>query len=166
MKNKNGFSLVELLISIVIASILILTVGVLSSIANSSFNKINNVQLIYNDISYGFKLLQNKVRTSPTISVTAVSGSWVSPRVTVDAGNFGIYRNTTNNPPTREFSYDNGITREVILSVSDPNNSSTILDLTATLSATLKATTVTITGIKNNIPFDIQTTIWKRNGNA
>ena len=161
MKNKNGFTLTELLVSIIIASVLILTVGVLSSIANSSYNKINNTQQIYNDISYGFKLIQNQVHVSSTLSITAVSGSWVSPRVSVGAGNFGIYRNTTYTPATREFSYDNGTTREAILSVPDPNNSSSVLDLTATQST--NAITVTITGTKNNIPFNMQTTVMKRN---
>ena len=161
MKNKNGFSLIELLVSIIVASILVLMIGVLSSIANSSFNKVNNEQQIYNDISYGFQLIQNQVRISPTLSITAASGSWVSPRVSVSAGSFGIYRNTTYSPATREFSYDNGTTREAILSVPDPNNSSAVLDLTAALST--NAITVTITGTKNNIPFNMQTTVTKRN---
>ncbi len=162
MRNKNGFSLVELLVSIVVASVLILTIGVLSSIANGSYNKINSEQQIYNDLSYGFKLMQNKVRASSTVSITAASGSWVSPRVSVSDGNFGIFRNTTS-LATREFSYDNGTTREVILSVPDPNNSSAILDLTAVQTATSNAVTVTITGTKNNMPFNMQTTVTKRN---
>ena len=161
MKNRNGFSLVELLISLIIASILVLMVGVLSSIANSSFNKISSEQQTYNDISYGFKLLQNRVRASSTLSIAAASGSWVSQRVSVSAGSFGIYRNTTSNPATREFSYDDGTTREVILSVPDPNNSSTVLDLTATQNT--NAVTVTITGTKNKIPFNIQSTVTRRN---
>ena len=74
MRSKNGVSLVELLVSIVVASILILTIGVLSDIPQKSYKKINSEQQIYNDISYGFKLMQNKVRASSILSITAVSG--------------------------------------------------------------------------------------------
>ena len=85
----------------------------------------------------------------------------MSPRVSVSAGSFGIYRNTTYSPATREFSYDNGTAREAILSVPDPDNSSTVLDLTATQST--NAITVTITGTKDKIPFNMQTTVTRRN---
>ena len=161
MKNKNAFTLVELLVSLIIAAIVVLTIGVLSSISNSSFNKINNKQQVYNDISYGLKLMQSKVRASSTLSITVASGSWVSQRVSVSTGNFGIYRNTTYNPARREFSFDNGTAREIILSVDDPNNSSAALDLTATQNT--NAVTVTISGLKNNIPFNVQTTATRRN---
>ena len=189
MKNKKGLSLVELLTSIVISSILILLIGILTSTANSSFNKYNREQAIYNDISYGFKLMQNKVRASTVFSKALKPGTpalvdWRSDQLVVGAITFGVYRNLRNGKYYRDFVAATG-TQELILSVPDDGDSDnnllmtingcdctrngpTIYDCTTppattACSGTPKSATLVLTGKKDNIPFDMETTIAKRN---
>ena len=160
LKNNKAFSLPELLVSLIIMSIIILTIGSISGMANKTYGSLTNESQLYNDISYGFKLMQSKARAADTLSVDAASGSWVSQCVKVNSQKFGIYRNTTYTPARREFSYDNGATREVIFYVPDPSNLATTLDLAVTQNG--KAVTATISGTKSDIPFNISTTVLRR----
>ena len=160
IKNNRAFSLVEMLISIVVAAVLVLTIGVISSLSTSTYASLTNEAKAYNDITYGFKLMQNRVRASSSLGLTAASGSWVSQRVAVSAGSFGIYRDTTHSPATREFSFDNGVTREIIFSQPDPANSSAVLNLTATPGT--NSVTVTISWTQNNVLKNMSTVMLKR----
>ena len=167
MKNQKGFSLVEMLVSLIMAAILILTVGVISTIANSSFSRLNKEQQIYNDISYGFKLLQYKVRASSSIAEGNRSAPWVSgEHFLVDTGAFGLYQ---TNATTTDFVYDNGAQRETIFSVPQPGN----ITLSFPVAITSQSVTVRLVGKKlatvgsfgdrNYVSFDIQTTALRRN---
>ena len=182
MRNKKGITLVELLVSMIVASILILTVGVLSSTANRSFKKLTSKQQIYNDISYGFKLTQNKVRASSGIGkVLKPNGTpWRSDKLVIGISEFGIYRNGTS----RDFVFipdlSSETTQEKILSVPDSNDSDSNLVMSincdctraspttyncsnSSCTVTPKSVTLVLTGTKDNIPFDMETTILKRN---
>ena len=177
-QDKKAFSLIEMQISLVAAAILILTIGVLSSIGTSTYAGLTKEAEVFNDLSYGFKLMQNRGRSS-NISYMCPTGQWTSGIVVVNAGaeSFGIFRNMLNNPPTREFSYLNGTTREVILSVPDPRNSPDVLNITApdtctdppsgylmcgTTNNPVYAINVRISGIKDKVPFSMCSTILRR----
>ena len=167
MKNQKGFSLVEMLVSLIMAAILILTVGVISTIANSSFSRLNKEQQIYNDISYGFKLLQYKVRASSSIAAGNRSAPWVSGQhFLVDNGAFGLYQTSA---ATTDFVYDNGVQRETIFSVPQPGTVTLSCPVpVASQSVTVhlvgkKLVTVGSFGEMNYISFDMQTTALRRN---
>ena len=174
MKNKKAFSLIELQVSLTIAAIMVLIVGVIASLSQNSYNKSNKEAQLYNDISYGFKSMQNKVRSSPSMSAICPSGSWISNKVNVSSGSFGIFRDTSKTPATRDFSFDNGVKREVILSVPDADNSSLNLDLATPVNCDTGAALLTcgtspvtyiavrISGNKDNLPFSMCTTILRR----
>ncbi|MBN1869047.1 MAG: prepilin-type N-terminal cleavage/methylation domain-containing protein [Candidatus Omnitrophica bacterium] len=163
IKSQRGVSLVELLIAMLIASILILSLWVVSRIAISSHAKYYRETQVYADISYGFKLMQRHVRESKGISVAAASGNWVGSRVVIrhSVGNnsaFGIYYNAVTN--TNDFVYVPDVTnetnREVITSVP--------VSETITLLPTLGTGSVTVQvhGEKGGIPFDMKTVILRR----
>ena len=159
MRNEKGFSLVELLVSIIVAAILILTTGVLSSIANRSYYKFNSEQQIYNDISYGFKLMQNKVRSAASMSkiTTKPNPPWVNgEQLVIGTAAFGLYQAAGGTK--RDFAYSaNGTAEtEAIFSVPDANLTLTIDSISA------KSVTITLSGKKDTIPFTIKNTIMRR----
>ena len=169
MKNQKAFSLVELLVCLVIAAVLILTVGAISSIANSSYNKINSQQQIYNDISYGFKLLQFKVRNSTS---AIASGNQPSPWISGQhflIGSSDVFGLQTSGSDTN-LVYDNGNT-ETILNVpaavtTNCSNLTTMINcinLTFPVSMTAQSVTFRISGVKDKVRFDMQTTVLRRN---
>jgi hypothetical protein len=156
MTNKNAITLIELLIGLILASILFLSVGVLSEIANSSFNKLNKEQQVYNDISYGLKLVQNRLRGSLSpISAGSQPAPWISGKH-FQFGNdtFGLYQSIGST----DLIYDDGTRKETILSV--PPTGAVDLSFPALSDQSI---TIKITGSKNEIPFDIQTTVFRRN---
>ena len=158
MKNKNGFSLIELIVSIVIASILVLTVGVLSSTANRSYNALNNKQQIYNDLSYAFKLLQYKVRGSTSIAAGNKASPWIAGQHFLVGTNntFGLYQTSGT---VKDLVYDVGGVRETIFSVPQPGT----IALSFPVAITAASVTISVSGVKDNIPFTMKTTIFRRN---
>ena len=157
MKNKNGSTLIELLIGLIAAAVLVLTIGVLSSMANSSFCKLNREQQIYNDISYGFKLLQRKVRGASLIAAGNKSAPWLNGQhFLIGSDAFGLYQTSAT---VTDLVYDNGITKETIFSVPQPGT----ISLSFPVAITAQSVTISLSGVKDNIPFNMQTTITKRN---
>ena len=172
IQNQNGFSLVELLVSIIVASIIILTAGGLSRISLSSFYKALNKQQIHNDLSYGLKLIRNRFRNAETSSVrinTSASNFWLDQK-RLEIGNtaFGIY--LTNNSRERKFVFLPDKSKEI--NPKDREEIAIIPDGDFTWTVTCdpscpnpKALTVVFKRIKNNnpIPFHMETTIARRN---
>lgn len=155
--HKKGFTLVEMLVSLVVAGILILSVGVIASVSNNSFIKLNNKQQIYNDIAYGFKLLQYKVRGSTSIAIGNQTDPWISGQhFLVGSDIFGLYQ---TNQTTTDLIYHNGSKKEIIFSVPQPG----IVNLSFPGGISGQSVTVKISGTKNRIPFDLETTIFRRN---
>lgn len=167
MKNRNGFSLIELLISLIVAAIIVLTAGTLSDIGLITFNKQSSKQAVYNDLSYGLKLIRNRFRNADSSSVkknTAASSSWLNnTRLEINNEAFGIYK--PNNSTQRDFVYlkdkSDESKREVILSVPEGD-----LDWTIscdTVCPSPDAVTIVLKGTKNKNPFHMETTIARRN---
>ena len=170
---KNGFTLVEMLVSLIISSILILMVGVLSEIANGTYNKVKKEQEIYGDISYGIKLLQFKMRNSSSIAPGSQPAPWISGQhFLIGSGIFGLYQTSGT---VVDLVYDNGVNRETIFSVPQPGIIAVTIIDSATLNPITTATKsidLTISGeidVKtaiaktNRIKFNMQTTILRRN---
>lgn len=183
MKKNKGFTLVELLVCIVIVSIMILTIGVLSDIGNTGYNKASNTESIYNDISYAFKLIRNKVRSSESMKInsTPANPPWISSQLlyrynvivggipTLTEGAFGLYQTNVNStkalvyvPDTSiAFNCDSNTNCETILSV--PSNQT--LNLTFPGTATdvnINSVTIKLNGGKNKIKFDTVNSISRR----
>ncbi len=189
MKNNKGFSITELLIALLITAILVLIIGILSQIANSSYNKANLQQQIYNDLSYGLKLMQQRVRGSQSSVIKLTSKSnppWVNAQeLTIDTAvvnggsqnvGFGLYQESGSTQRDFVFLADKNdeTRREALFSVSGCCDTSNDLNFTVTCDSTnplnpsdcstgVKSITVSITGQKNKIPFDMESTILKRN---
>ena len=166
LKNKTGFSLVEMLVAFIISAILALSVGVISKIGVGTSAKYKREMDIYADITYAFKLMQKHVREMDmTTNPLAPSGSWVSQRLLInyDSGKdcvFGLYQNALTNSVDLVFLPDQSdvTKRDVLFSV--PNPAAVALNVSRSGSAY----TVRIQGTKNKIPFDMSTVILKRRG--
>jgi prepilin-type N-terminal cleavage/methylation domain-containing protein len=166
MKNKKGFTLIELLVSLLISSILILMIGVLSSTANRSFSKANDQQGVYSDLSFGFKLLQTKVRSASTLAAGNKPAPWVSGEhfLINTSGVFGLceFNFNTNQCQAggsdRALVYSDSASQQVILRIPPPDS---ITVSFPSLSAT--AVTIMISGTKDDVPFSIQSTAARRN---
>jgi len=83
---KRGFTLAELIIGMLISSILILTVGVISGTAVTSYEKLRKEAQAYDDLYYGVDLIERSVRRAESVS-------WGSNTLTL-----GMWDNTTNPP--------------------------------------------------------------------
>jgi len=66
---QRGLGLIELLTSIVIASVLILMIGVISNIAFSSYEDLKKEDQVFKDLYFGFDLLIYSLRNASTVSV-------------------------------------------------------------------------------------------------
>ena len=126
--NNKGFSLVELQVSIVIASIMVIAIGTVASIGTKTFNNYQEEARIFTDIGYGIRVLQKKVRESlsyETVNVPAVdSDQWINPQLKVDDELFGLYQKSGSD--RREFvhlkDWTNVSEREVLFSLPAGDN--------------------------------------------
>jgi hypothetical protein len=155
---KKGYTYTEMLISLAISSFVVLSIGAASNIGRRSYGKVVEETKVYTDISYGFKLMQNRIRQAKNLSTQAASGVWVSNKLIVNDGAFGLYRAAGS--LTIDFVYladkDNENVREVIFSVA----ASASVNFTVNISG--KAVTIRLYGEKKNIPFDVSTTVVRR----
>jgi len=187
LKN-NAFTLVELLVGIVTGAIIVLTIGVISTIALSSYKKVSDEAAIYNDLSYGFKLFQNKIRSSKSITKSA-PGGLVNPVVQLSgAGN--VTCTWVNIPGTFDrlfVSYRVGVVDiDAAIGICDAGNTRVLVympdsDSTAEfgevvfsavqseierfivdLDASSDEATFDIKGKKGKIPFQTDIAIWRR----
>lgn len=87
---NKGFTIIELLVVMIIASIFLLSVGIISIIGIRSYDKYRRESQIYNDISYGFELIKNRVRRTPVAPDTPTGGPWVGKALVVGEDTFGV----------------------------------------------------------------------------
>ena len=162
MKNNRGFTIVELLVSMIVSGILILTIVYISSISRNSYQKVLDEAAVFDDITYGFKLMQNRVHQTSGVTIESATGSWASQKLVVENGDvdnvFGLY----DSGNTIDFVYldnkDYESQREVLFSIPIPSTETPNL----TFSQNGKALTAHFTGTKNKIKFDLTTTIQRR----
>ena len=82
MKNKNGFSLAELLVTILVSSILILAVGSISSMGMRSNRGYRNKGRLFNDIKYALRVTANETREAYRVTINATAGSpWIGSQL-------------------------------------------------------------------------------------
>jgi len=132
LKCRQGVTLTELLISMIIGAVLFLAIGVITKIAISANTKNIRETQYHADVAYGFKLMGKQVREAKKIQDIDTPGNpWVGQRVilTPHTGNdrtFGLYNN--GGTGAVEFIYMDDVTldvnninnRDVIISVSSP----------------------------------------------
>jgi prepilin-type N-terminal cleavage/methylation domain-containing protein len=142
LKTKSkGFSLVELIISLVVASVLILMVGIISNIAFTSHEDLRKEAQVYDDLEFGVELIKASVRKASSISVVS---TWTNPPykgsvLIVDNCAFAVYQ--PQGSTTRDLIY--------IPNVSQPNTRQTIIN---------KATSLAFTPIGGDSKFTFSTT--------
>jgi len=153
---RKGVTLIEMLIVMVVASILLLTIGTLSSIGNKSYKKIVRQAAIYNDIAYGFKLISNRVHKTRSISLETPSSPWVGDKFIVGSEAFGLYKTSSTMDFVHLPDKDDSANQETIFSVS---NSDTI---NVSWSISGESVTCQISGSKDNIPFSLTSTAVQR----
>jgi len=172
MRNTKAYTLVEMLISLVLGAILVLSMGAISSISNNSYRKVMAQAQVFNDIHYGIKFLQSHVRKASALYTETGNGSWVSQKLIVDHEAFGLFQNGAQ----VDFVYlpdkDDENQREIIFSVSSPGN--VTLDFykppavvggawpDVVVGDELEAIKAQLQGHKDRIPFDAATIIMRR----
>jgi prepilin-type N-terminal cleavage/methylation domain-containing protein len=153
MQIKKGFTLAELLVTMVISAVLILMVGAISQIAFSSHDQIRKEGDVYSDLFYGLSRMNFSVRKASALSLdnTWPNPPWVSSILIVDNSAFGLYRpaggkikfvfvpNKTN-PGVRENIIEDLDTMSFSFTLSGTPN---------------KSANVTVQGAKDNEPFNI-----------
>jgi len=172
MKNQKAYTLCEMLISLVMTSILVLSMWSISSIGTNSQKRVAAEAQVLNDIHYGFKFLQNRVREASALYPEAATGSWVSQKLIVDHHAFGLFQNDD----TTDFVYlpdkDDETNREVIFSVPSTGNvtlnfykppeSAGSVWPAAQDGDELNVVRAELVGEKQRIPFEMLTTIMRR----
>ena len=173
MMNKRAFTLVEMLVSMVVAAILMVIVGKLSDIAMSSSRRLRKESEMFSEIMYAFKKIQKYVREEPDICDkvsppgSTGSNSWngnileCPPNQPTQSGvAFGVWTGTANR---RQLVYlknkNSTATREVLFEI--PTTGTNSLTMTATLSVS-GTMGVGIQGEKDKIKFKLKSTITGR----
>ena len=64
---SKGITLVELLVGLMVAAIVILTIGAIGTIAGKSYNDLRNKSGVYNDSMFALELIRENVRQAQTI---------------------------------------------------------------------------------------------------
>ena len=159
MRKNSGTSLVELLVSLIVTSILILTIGVLSTISNTSYKKALTAADLYSEIAFGLKMIQNRIHkaTTPITQPLAQASPWVSNRLIVDNEAFGLYDNSSSWDFVHLPNKTNATTREVMFSVPKSNPTPSL-----SFTVTGNSIVVSLSGKKNNVPFSFASKIIRR----
>ena len=160
MMNDKAFTMVEMLVALIIALILILAMGVISSTGLSSNRKQRVALDTYSDIHYGFKLMENKIR-SATSTV-----SWASNQLTMsNVDNSGVTY-------TSIFKVQaNGANKDLVYLSDYVNNAldkseviyaGTDASLVMTVNVVGSKITVHLSGTKEKFKFNLADTITRR----
>ena len=161
MKKQTGFTLTEMMVSLVVASLILFLLGSVSVLGDSSYKKLAKEAGIYQDIVYGFKLMQSRVHGSQHLAIQGASGSWFSSKLEVDNAAFGLYTNGNNHDFVFLKNRLDETQREVIFSV--PSADTVSLSFSPIMSGTQTiGVQAHLTGERDKIPFDLATMIKER----
>jgi prepilin-type N-terminal cleavage/methylation domain-containing protein len=161
-RNVKGFTLVEMIAGLTIGAILILMIGGISSICQSSFENLRKESGVYGDVFYGFNLIKFSVRKAQgAINISnEMDPNWKSQVLTVDNSAFGLYQ-----PPgtKTEFVY--------LKNKSDTSNRDIFMEVDSNKNETIgfiptqngKIVTVRVYGQKDKESFDLSTSVMRRN---
>lgn len=158
-KMKNGFTLVELLVGLVIGAVLVLIVGVISETSVGSHERLRREAEIYNDIFHGFNLIKHSVRNG--VNVEVVNGTIIGDMVDKD-NSFAVTGNFTlreQNNSDLIFTYTN-------ISTSNTTNNTIIAGvdgLDFDPNQTPELITVKLSGQKDRVNFNLTTEAMRRN---
>jgi type II secretory pathway pseudopilin PulG len=173
MKKTAGISLIELLISMLVASVLIIMVGSVSSIGTQSHRKYLNKAEIFNDVEFGLRMVRKNIREAWRISQETKGGSWIGDQI--------VLKNSDGSPDEvigvlqvagqQKFVYVPNI---ALFNISLLSTYETLFSVPITLSCSIgivdsppdlqniRTFTITLSGTKNNIPFSLTATLHRR----
>ena len=154
MKYQKGTTIIELLVVLIIGLTMLLAIGAISDIGKVTQRKLINEASIYNDISYGFKLIQRRAHGS-ALSSAGPPTNWVGDQLITGNERFGVYVHSGG----QDFVHllGSGV-RRTILSVLNPDT----LSFIPNVNATLDNVDITLSGTKNGIPFSMTTYVKSR----
>jgi len=147
MKFKRGTTIIELLVVLMIGLTMLLAIGAISDIGKRTQRNLINEASIYNDISYGFKLIQRRAHGS-ALDSEGPPANWVGDRLITGSERFGVYVH----PGGQDFVHllGSGV-RRTILSVLNPDT----LSFIPNVDATIDNADISLSGTKNGIPFSM-----------
>ncbi len=150
MKSEKGVTIIELLVVLIVGAIMLIGVNAISNIGHRSFGTVQSEETIFNDISYVFKLIQNRVHGSKIQS----DGTGLI------AGNekFGIYVHSGGRDLMYYPNRFNESINQAIFSVP----SAGMLNFAYDVNADAGDVEITLTGEKNDVPFNMSTSIRSR----
>jgi prepilin-type N-terminal cleavage/methylation domain-containing protein len=156
-QRNQGFTLTEVIVGLVIGGVILLTICVISGTAFSSSENLRREAEVYNDVFFGFNLMNYACRNATTIAVDRVN-------MTLTFGN-STFR-TRNN---RDFIYsDAGGDHAIISEVNNLNFSFQCLDAGGNwsnnnCSNASRIFRIILSGDKNAVVFNFSNDIARRN---
>lgn len=152
-----GFTLVELIVGLAIGAVIILIIGVISSSGIGSYEKSQKEAEAYNDIFYGFSLIQRNVRQALIVNADDTAN-------TLTADNFVFRKNGSDLIYT-----DTATTTDILILKTDTSLGET-LDFTVSppsgklFNVTLSGQKVINLGYRKvTVPFNLSTQAMERN---
>jgi len=171
INNKKAFSLVEMLVALVVSSIIVLTIGAMSSISLSIHKRTRQEAAVFADITYSLKFIKRQVRGAGSLfREDPPPADWIAPRLILDSTSaVGLY-NLPGDSSRTELIYlankdDADIAgNKIVLFYVDQGENKDPMDNTINFTFPDPDSTITIdiTGVKNGIPFDITNLTIKR----
>lgn len=158
MRNSEyAFTVVELLTALAILAVIILSVGMISSISIGSHEKMRKEAQVYNDIQFGFNLMKHACRHAQTVQVDLSQNTLTFGDITFKENNADFIYTDTNGNHTiisgvnnlafsffcRKDAYGNWL-------ADSCSNTSTLFH-------------ITLSGEKDKAAFDLYTDISRRN---
>ena len=148
MKHIRGTTIIELLVVLMIGLTMLLAIGTISEIGKRTQRNLLDEASIYNDISYGFKLIQRRAHGSALFN-EAPPVNWVGGRLITGNEKFGVYVHSGGQDFVHLLS--SGV-RRIILSVQNPET----LIFIPNVNATIDNADITLSsGPNNRIPFSM-----------
>jgi hypothetical protein len=169
LKTKSqGLSLVELIVTLFVASVLILMVGVLSDIAFTSHEDLRKENQVFKDIYDGFDLLTYSVRNAATVYVDLVNNALTLEDIRLLDGSL---TNRTFKKDNADFKYIDSNGEHIIIQGVDSLNFDFRCNKDVDgnwvsnppCDSNSRVFHITLSGQKDKEPFNLFTDVTKRN---